>query len=358
MDKSAQTLPLVSDVGAVAMLLSLAGFIRPLMESRQIEMPSHIVLQVGDVESDEMLSRMLKNLGATIDMGVSKVRSHQCLVASVSRNYKSRILRLLEREGLLVVFIVPGIVPLPLMDCCTVQLDGRIAREEARLLAAEVELFKDYARRNPSLIIRDLDSFKSTNWYLENQFASSLAVSLHAVLEAYQSCYRSMHYEADTDAWLGHLKGAVARSIRQTEGQGCDIMQPMRALVIGYIEAHPEIILCDVEEVTERVAKALEHDRAILYDDTWYYFPEKLFRFVCEPLHGIVSVLEIKRRLLEEGHLFVNRGVTDYTTKKAYTTAYGQPCRKRFLKVSRSFIIEDGSLKLEERGDSHVHRND
>ena len=59
------------------------------------------------------------------------------------------------------------------------------------------------------------------------------------------------------------ISTGIARSIRQTEGQGCDIMQPMRALVIGYIEAHPEIILCDVEEVTERVAKALEHDRAV-----------------------------------------------------------------------------------------------
>lgn len=351
MAEGSKTLLLVGDSGVVSTILSMAAGIAPLMMDQGIAMPSPVILQTGDAELAEALKGHFQVLGAAVGTAVCMVRNDQCIVMLVSRNCKNSILHILGRDFPSLVFIAAGVVPSFLPDDYVLQLEDRISKPEAKVLAAEVGSFKAYAQQNPGIVVRDLEIFKSSNWYAENLFASPLTILFHATLAVYRSYHRGRHSEAETDTWLGILQDAIERCIRQAEGQGFDILQPIRRLVTTYIKEHSRIVIRDIESVDGQVEKALACDQAILFDYACYYFPEKLFRLMCGPLLDGVSILEIKARLLNEGVLHCNReSIHNFTVKRQFMTADGRMLRLRFLKISRSFIVEDGTLALEELG--------
>lgn len=350
MEESQEILQLANAPGIVTMLLSMFFYVEPLMRSKGISMPFPLIVQVDGTESAGDMKRLFRDMGAAVDSSVSGTRNDQCMVLSVSRNCKAGIVGALAKRETALVIIVAGVVPSYVPDDCVIQLNGRIPNGKMEGLAAEFSSFKAYANQNPKIVLRTMEIFKTSNWYVNNRFASPLAISIHAALEVYHICYRGTHCEADTDAWLGLLKEVAARIIRQAEGRGYDIVQPIRMLVTGYIEAHQEISICDIEEVDRQAAKALARAQAVLFDNKYYYFPVKLFDAICRPLLSTVSILEVKGKLMEEGILCCNdKTARTFTVKKQFVTTYGEIIRPRFLKILRSFIIEDGTLMLEER---------
>lgn len=87
-----------------------------------------------------------------------------------------------------------------------------------------------------------------------------------------------------------------------------------------------------------------------MFDEEFYYIPEKILRKACESFRDSVSILSVKRALFDSGFLCCNDAKEgNYTVKKLLTNAYGCSFRPRFLKIKKEFFISGGSLGLEER---------
>lgn len=169
MEKSKQIGPLASFSGIVSTFLHMGRFVEPLVRSKGIEVPNQIVLQVGNDGDAMALKEHFRTLGAAVDTPIKEVKCSQCYVTTVSANSKAKILRLLERKDLLLVFIVSGLVPSYLADCCVVQVDNRISNDETEFLAIESRNFIDYVCENPYILLQDLDNFKTSKWYIEHK---------------------------------------------------------------------------------------------------------------------------------------------------------------------------------------------
>lgn len=350
MEKSLQDEPLASLCGVKVSFLVMVRFIEPLIRSKGIEVPRRIVLQVDSSEDVEALKAYFQNFDAAVDAHINDVKNSKCYVVSVYKNCKGKVLQLLEKEELSLILIVSGIVPSYLADCYIIQFDNQIINEEATFWDREIRKYMDYISKHPLLVLQELENFKTSKWYMEHKFMSSLDVSFHAVLEVYHAYYRRGHCETDTDEWVEILENGIEIIADEAEGIGYDMTQSIKTIVSRYLEDHSEIMFCDIEEVEGQVVKALECGQAILYDDLWYYFPERLFRTMFEPLRNTISIIDIKNRLFDEGYLGCDKGCTSgFTIKKVIVTTLGQWYRIRFLKIYRSFIVEDGSLAPEER---------
>jgi len=84
-----------------------------------------------------------------------------------------------------------------------------------------------------------------------------------------------------------------------------------------------------------------------MYDSEYYYFPDVLFREVCESLLESLSFRQVKHSLIAAGVLESNGGDRLYDTVKVVVySAYGVRSRPRYNKLKREFIDRDGALTL------------
>lgn len=334
------------------MLLVLHMEIKPLLEEAQLSISRGIVLVAENKHFAEQLLRSLIVMGAKIyDCQKNVINSDTCIMTPTKKNSK-KVIMCLEGEEIAPILICYGIPPEYLSGEYIIPVDSVGESVDEEFLKAEIERFRKYVRASPELVVRELQIFKSSTWYLNNSSGSILNISLHAVLSIYKMFYREYHDEGKTENIMESIKSVIELYVYKSEEYGAciDIVQPLRSLMITYMDNHEEVGIGDVDEVNGALTKALEANRGILYDEDWYYIPEKLFYSICDPILQFVSMPEIKKNLVEEGFLYCNNNLgNNFTTKKLFTNVYGQNLRIRFLKIDKELIIGDGSLGLEER---------
>lgn len=333
-------------------LLVLYMEIRPLLEKAQLSISRGIVLVAENKHFLERVLRFLMATGAKIAGRMTDFINSGTYIMIPTKKNSRKVTMYLEGEEIVPILVCYGIPPEYLSGEYIIPMDSVSESADEEFFKAEIEGFRKYVRASPELVVRELQIFKSSMWYLNNNSGSIFNISLHAVLSIYKMFYRESHDERKTEDIMENIKSVIELYVYKSEeyGECIDIVQPLRSLMITYIDNHEEVGIGDVDEVDGALTKALEANRGILYDEDWYYIPEKLFYSICESILQFVSMPEIKKNLAEEGFLYCNNNLgNNFTTKKLFTNVYGQNLRIRFLKIDKELIIGDGSLGLEER---------
>ena len=87
----------------------------------------------------------------------------------------------------------------------------------------------------------------------------------------------------------------------------------------------------------------------ILQDHNNYYFPEKFFKTICEPLLKSVSFLHLKNEMHKNGMLICDDSKhKNFTVKKFfYNNESNEEIRMRFLKFSKEVFETSEGLPLD-----------
>lgn len=342
----------INSVECLSMLLAMYMEIVFLLKREQLHMSRCIVIVMEAEKAVEQMIRLLESVGAKIERGIKGIRNNEILTAIASKYNSKKIQKYLEAEEVTPILIACGVAPSYLAGEYAIPVEN-VQQINRKFLQNEIEQFRKFVRSNVDLMMKELRKFKTSAWYLHNESALAPDVSLHAVLAVYQLFYRENHNEEVTQQWITNIESIIKEYMEKMEhcGEETDIIQPVRNLIIKYIDSHPEIEIGNANEVDGALTRALKADQAILYDDEWYYIPQKLFKVMCEPIRQFVSAPEIKRGLLTQGYLYCNNGSagTNFTVKRDIYNTYGQYLRVRVLKIDKGLIMEDGSLGLEER---------
>ncbi len=217
----------------------------------------------------------------------------------------------------------------------------------------ELEEFCNCVYNHSDWLEKQLKKYLTSEEYDRNASVQGFWRPFYAAAYLYSEYYRLSHTEAETNKRKNGLNCAILHFQKlQHRNEDIDnLVFLIRNAIVSYVEKNPEIIVCCISNITGEVQRAIDTDRAVLYDDGFYYLPEKLLKMACSDLVKTVSISHIKHQLVKEGVLQVNSlEKENYTVKLLITNIFGYQYRPRFMKFNRRFLDQVGHLTLRERG--------
>lgn len=125
-----------------------------------------------------------------------------------------------------------------------------------------------------------------------------------------------------------------------------DLEEEMSEVIFQYLEHHPEVKIFHASEVPPAGLNAINECKAILYDDAFYYIPERLVKGICAPLLATRSIGVLKEHLSKDGIIICN--ADGYTVKKKFWAVDGKSDRMRGIKFKKDALLSRDGLALEE----------
>lgn len=224
-----------------------------------------------------------------------------------------------------------------------------------------VSKFTSYVRKNPEWICSMIKLFSSSSIYETNTSESSLVLAFKLAAYLFSSFFRLSNSEIETNVLLEQLLDLITdfENVMEYYSNDADVLFATRKLFKNFAFENNDILVADVNDIDGAVYEALTRDSAIIYDEKFYFVPEKLFKMACEPLASTISFLNIKRALHEENILARNENeASGFTIKKIIVSSYGIITRIRFLKIRKEFFFSVNEPNIEEKGGVfHVCRN-
>lgn len=126
----------------------------------------------------------------------------------------------------------------------------------------------------------------------------------------------------------------------------CDIEEEISSLIWNFLMEHVDVVVSNVDNVSGHAYEAMKVDKAILYDEEFYYFPERLIKEIAQPLMETMAIGELKKMLKDQGIIVCNG--QGYTIKKRFTTMSGYCGRMRAIKVQKTMLSFQDNLMLED----------
>lgn len=209
--------------------------------------------------------------------------------------------------------------------------------------------FRSYCIENMSEVCQTL-----------RELGSSVAITEYAGMNGYEAIYgfsiavgaiyvrflRRTHLERETlEFFKAYIKETAKRLQKIPEfASGDEIPEMLSTCVWEYMYENSEIILADAEAVGSAAYEALNKQQAVLFDDEFYYFPDKLLMEICRT--ETMSSPELKEKLNELEIIYCYGG--DKTVKKTITLSYGIQKRVRLLWVRKEYLFSPDNLRLED----------
>ena len=216
-----------------------------------------------------------------------------------------------------------------------------------------------FIRENPDVVVRELELFRTSEVFLESDNNSQLLKNLLAAMRIYLSFYRSTHTDKETDTVKAEVECEIRNCVQRAEEleEEYDAVDTIRAVINRYFNENNDFEIFSVEEIDEETLKAVRIGKAVLHDAEYYWVCEPLFKRAGGVLMTVLSHIQIKKILRDEGILVCNQtGNTNFTVKKVLVSKNGQSFRERFIKLRKEFFISRDGLYLEERMGDEVYR--
>ncbi|MGN8753896.1 hypothetical protein [Blautia sp. HCP3S3_C4] len=158
--------------------------------------------------------------------------------------------------------------------------------------------------------------------------------------------YNTQRKECSKDFWKKYRQDISRFMESQEDYEDCyDVEDEIRSLVWKFLE-QSTVQTCAVESVSREMYQAVRDNKAILYDDEYYYFSERLVKKMVQPLMDTMSIGELKK-LLKDQDIIICNGA-GYTIKKRFTTVFGYYDRMRAIKIRKNTLMSDEGLLLED----------
>lgn len=339
------------------MLLNVMAEIRPFLRDERLALRNGLIMFAEDRKDYINIENKLLDMGGIMCKKIGKISlkvpNHLTAIHEYSRFDKpDAILQFLAEGDFLPMILTCGVIPDYLDNHIVIIPIFEIANTQEQKNIQELQDFREYAHRNPEILQRELRLFMTSEVYIQNESGSPLSIVLEATVAVFCSIYRNSHTEQETEKRRAQLRTVLAYYVNLTEEYGgeYDVLDAIKKIVENDLDANPQILISRCDEIEGEIVKAVENSEVILFDEDWYYFPEKVMRRACKTLLEMMSFLHIKRELYESGFLYCNNVKSgNYTVKKVLTNSFGYTFRVRFLKIRREFFVPLGGLGLEER---------
>lgn len=335
------------------MLISGLAFLRPLLQDSGFDTSEGLVLLFDTHKNAQyFLNECVRNVNA-VEVGSLK--------KGVSvENYEAafHILRCSADADLLVdffhnkafypVLLSGGQIPTYLDEPIVIRIFSAPFDKVMRSFSRKFEMFAKYVAKNADTVVKKLKSLHVSKYlkhaaveneekrilqtflavgFVWNDFMSSITLPLAFFDDFARQCLSMVKKSRD---FFDHV----------------DLEEEMSEVIFQYLEHHPEVKIFHANEVTQAGLNAIEVSEAILFDDDFYYIPERLVKRICAPLLATKSVGVLKEELAKEGIIVCN--LDGYTVKKKYWTVDGNSNRMRAIKFVKDMLITREGLALEE----------
>ena len=335
------------------MLLSGLAFMRPLLQDSGFDINEGLVL-LFDTNKDAQcfLNECVRNMNA-VEMGSLKKETN------VS-NYEMalHVLKRSEDEDLLVdffhnktfypVLLSGGQIPTYLDEPIVIRVFNASFDEIKRKFFRKFEMFAEYVVKNADFIVKKLRSLNVSK-YLQR---AAVEEEEKRILQTFLAVgFVWSDFMQSITLPLGFLDDFVKQCfsiVKKSRDFFChvDLKEEMSEVTFQYLENHPEVKLLYASEVPPAGLNAINECKAILYDNAFYYIPERLVKGICAPLLATKALGTLKEQLASEGVIVCN---TDgYTVKKKFRTINGDCNRMRAIKFKKNALLSRDGLTLEE----------
>lgn len=338
-------------------LLCIAAQIYPMLQSLNLSVAHGVMICVENMDVRDAVVCVLEERGARKvelrSFTKGSGRNYIPYFADVNRRIsEEKVMNFLEDEKSMSILIGRMILPEWLADLFVGE--RLIFTEEDMLICdgqkkrEKIQHFVQFVRTNPALIFRTLrllsNSLRNTKERIKQ---GKLWLMLRASVEAWSVFYRENHSEEQTLQEKQKLieEVNIFSELPEQHALPEEIGENVGELLVNYVQNNEEVLVGKVDEVDLQLFSAIQDKKAILQKDDYYYVPEELLRAACKPLENVVSFLEIKRGLYQEGYLLCqNRKGCNYTIKLLITNVVGYTSRPRFLKFRRELFESSTSI--------------
>ena len=356
MECSKKTEQIKAENKDMLLLFSILAEIRPVLKYTGIKLRSGVILFAEEQECLDNLLYGLEETEAVICKTFGKnmqgMPNNAVFVHRLHRYDKEQDIReFLETDMFMPVIALYGIVPRFLREESNFLAFPFVTREEVLEAKEEIDACRTYLRQNPDVLQRTLCLAKTSRIVMQNRWESLLFTALEISVKVYCTFYRGQHNEIETEQKWKQLRAVIRRYLNLAEKYRdiSGIPDVVKKAVCQYMDENTTIFVGHVSQIEGDFNMAVMQGNAVLYDGSWYYFPEQLFRSACQTLLDAVAFPAIKNALYEEGVLYCNATEGNYTVKKLFTNAYGKSFRLHFLKLKKVFFETYDSLGFEER---------
>lgn len=339
------------------LLLNVMAEIQPFLSDVGLMLRHGAVLFIEDYKSCNKVEKKFEDMGAILcnKVGSNKLEVPNYLLGLhiYSRADKEEAVeKFLSEKEFLPVLVTYGVIPDFIKNCMeVVPLYGKRGTLGPEILE-EFQFFRYFAHQNPDILQRELRLFLTSEIYQQSEEDSALNLALEATVAVFCCIYRNSHTERETEQRRTQLRRAILNFVNlATEfAEDFEIVDIVKKAVEKYLDETPDIFVCRCDDIGGEETEAIKKSEAILFDEHWYYIPEKILRQACEPMLAAVSFPFMKRKLCEAEILHSNDTANgNFTVKKLITNVFGYTFRERFLKIQRTFFAPMGGLALEER---------
>lgn len=342
-------------------LLPISAELNYVFQVKGLALDKGTVLLLGeDVSKARFLANLQDTCGA-VKIDVPKkgcenmVRNYQMADCDYHKYVKwENLAAFLSIKKFVPAVIVNGIVPDELKDMAyIIEISAEMSKSmETPEYRTEMDAVIRFIRANPDVVVRELDLLRTSEAFEKRDSDSPLCINLLASLSVYSAFYRSTHTDRETAIVKAKAEREIRRCVQRAEEltEDCDSADAIKVVINQFFSKNDDFEVFGVDEVDKIALEHLRGGKAIVYDQEFYYIPEALFKRACGSLLTVVSHIQIKRALREEGILMCNRTENaNFTTKKVLVTRDGQSFRERVLKFRKEFFVSREGLYLEER---------
>lgn len=343
----------------IILLLSAYVHMRPVLKDSGICLNAGIVLLVSDVRKKDAIVQSLEQCGAVREViyrnQIPTGFNFQMVLVEYKISLKRDTLEaFLENDKYQPVLVVSGILPEFLQGRNLVIFDDvQVEQEQVVLRKKAFKQFTDFVHQNVKSVVDIIARFEEVKKGRRIEKKTTLYQVLVCVALVY--CYYKAVVLKKPEMggeYLNILEDRIKKMYQEIEKLGVDVevLPAVQKVLQNYVEQSLDTLIGNIDQVEGEVFQAVQEDKAILYDQDYYYIPDKLFRQITVPLQQVVSYSALKQALFQEGVLICNSTADNFTVKKLFYSVYGATLRLRFLKLSRSQIDGNGQLGLMERG--------
>ncbi|MDY5483395.1 MAG: hypothetical protein SPF91_04285, partial [Clostridium sp.] len=213
----------------------------------------------------------------------------------------------------------------------------------------EIDDFENFIVNSQAAACSCLKFVKESAWYLD-LCDNLLFCGLRATISLMQIYLVQSQVEEIAAAKLDRAKTVLNMLIKRAECVDDDgVFAIVRDLLEDYLSSSFLPVISSIDAIDDEMVKAMEENRALLFDDDFYYIPDQILKQACAPLLCERGFYSLKNQLVEEGVIIINKQENpNYTIKKQVRSQKGKIMRGRFLKLSREKFVAEGKLTLEE----------
>lgn len=340
---------------AIMILISVMAEIRPLLQNEALDFEQGFVLFAEDSAVCRKIQRFFNEAGAeqckTVGRSGWKIPNNRIGFHQYSLYDKEKeIFEFLYSENFTPTVLINGMIPNFLKEGFNLFIFEHGITQSSLMLHTFQEFCNDI-HENPDLLQRQIRLCRTSIFFKED-CEKPLYLSLESAAEVFSDFYRESHDESETRQmrWFFHRAIVYHLELAECYAEDLETTDLIKKALENYIDENSWVQIGNVEEIDGELTKAVERDEAILFDKEFYYLPEKILRSACELFRNAVSILSVKKALLDSGFLHCNNAKEgNFTVKKLLTNVYGYSFRPRFLKIRKNFFMSGNSLGLEER---------